>query len=131
MTANSIRLRHLVDQAEYWYSTLGDYVFRHTTIQVVVLGWALTSSGARERVDDLGVGGVLIALLPLAYSALVLVIFRRIEDRSDIVMRRIAELDLHVWDDVQAYEIGANFWLGMGLVHVALSLLITFLLLTG
>jgi len=129
-TYAEIRLQHLMAQAEEWYSTLSDYVFRHTTIQVVVLGWALTSSQARDRINDLGFGGFLIALLPIAYSALVLIIFRRISERSNLVMEAIAEIDSEARADVSTHEIEPRYWLGMALVHLLLSILIAILLLS-
>lgn len=125
----SERLDLLADQAKTWYQVLADYVFRHTAIQIILLGWAITSESARDRIDALGPGlQGLIAVLPLAYSAMVIVIFREVKLKSDRTMTTVRELDEVVADDLENYVILRRFWIGMGAVHASLSVVIVVLL---
>jgi len=127
---DSERLTGLADQAKMWYSTLSDFVFRHITIQVLVLGWALASENAGARVAGFPLGWRLaFVLLPIAYSLMVFVIFRTIAMKSAQVMSDVQGLDEQAYCDLQNYAIDRRFWLGMAAVHMALSVLIVVLLL--
>ncbi len=126
----SDRLDRLADQAKTWYSTLTDHVFRHTTIQIVLIGWALASDSARQRVMEFDPAWRLaLALLPLAYSLMVIIIYRRVAGKSAYVMSELAELDKQAHRDLQTYAIPPDWWISMAAIHVLLSVLVVFLLL--
>ena len=127
--AGSDRLDRLADQAKTWYTTLTDHVFRHTTIQIVLIGWALASDSARLRVMEfVPAWRVALAVLPLAYSLMVIIIYRRVANKSAYVMSELAELDKQAHQDLQNYAIPRDWWISMSVVHVALSVVVVLLL---
>jgi hypothetical protein len=124
------RLRLLADQTKTWYGSLTDHVFRHTAIQIVVLGWALSSDGPSNRVEDLsGPLQAVVFVLPLAYSALVFTVFMRLRDHSRAAFLALNSLDEPtLLSDLKPYRIEFRFWFGMACGHAVLSLVIILLL---
>ena len=127
---DSGRLDRLCDQTKTWYLTLSDFVFKHTTIQIVLLGWVLASEAAQQRVAEFESGPRFVAAaLPIGYSLMVFEIYRRFARRSKRTLERIADLDPVMRNDLMPYEIRTEFWLGMAAVHLGLSVIIALLLL--
>ena len=126
----SERVRLLADQAKTWYMTLTDHVFKHTAVQVVILGWALTGEGPRDRIEELDLPLRVVVLgLPIAYSLLVFAIFWQLRTHSKTVYDTMADLDeAALIEDLESYRIGLKFWFVMASVHTVLSVVIVSLL---
>jgi hypothetical protein len=119
------KIKLLCDQAKDWYGTLTDFIFKHTSIQLVVLGWAISSSDARRYVKHLKDVALFAypipGLLVLGNSVLALVIYRRVWRKSDYVMSQLANLSREVAQLYKPYQLSPSFWVSMWCVHFALS----------
>ncbi|WP_438467014.1 hypothetical protein [Marinomonas sp. PE14-40] len=120
---NDERIKRLVDQAKTWYSTLTDFVFKHTAIQTVVLGWILSSQRLHETMENMqSVERFIPGILLISYSFLVFIIFRRLAKKSDYVFKEVKRIDESIYLEIWGYRIDKSFWLAMAVVHLALSI---------
>ena len=89
----------------------------------------MASDTARQRVMEFAPAWrVFLALLPLAYSFMVFIIYKRVAEKSAHVMLALAELDKQAHGDLQNYAIGRDWWISMAIVHGALSVVVVVLL---
>ena len=124
------KINLLCDQAKSWYGTLTDFIFKHTTIQLIVLGWVITSPEARRYVQNTlaPYAYPMPAVLVLANSLLAFFIYRRVWRKSDTVMSRLDKLSPDVAELFNTYRLSQSFWVSMWCVHLILSVLTVFCL---
>ena len=116
------KLKLLCDQAKTWYSTLTDFIFKHSTFQIIIIGWAITSTSARAYVQNLSGGFYFMpGVLLFAYSVLVFLVYRIVARKSHQVLAEIATLDKEAWHIVSRFRLKRSFWMTMAAVHLALS----------
>lgn len=126
---NEEKLKLLFDQAKVWYSTLIDFIFKHSTLQIIILGWSLTSKEAHDSIRQLDHHlRPIPAVLIVGYSVMVFFIYRRIATKSGKVLSHIRTLDEGAFEIAQTYELKRAFWLSMAAVHLILSAVTIFLL---
>lgn len=113
------RVDNLSQQAETWYKNMSDFVFKHSTFQLIVLGWIVSAEGQIASANQL-THSILAATI-LGYSAFTSGIYHELRGKSLYVFSRLQELDKDVAEDCIRFQISLKFLLSAILVHFAVS----------
>jgi hypothetical protein len=125
-TAKTVRLEKLGQQAELWYRTLADFVFKHSSFQLIILGWIVSVENQIGSADP-ATRKILIACL-LGYSVFSSGIYLELRGKSDYVAARLLKLDSDVAADCLRLQITFKFLVSVIAVHFALSLISAWLI---
>lgn len=115
------RVKLLAGQMETWYKSMSEFVFKHSTFQLVILGWIVSFNDTIFADAEAFIRYTTVIAL-LLYSAFASGVYWELRNKSSYCFERLACVDVRVADDCKRFLITPKFLWSSILVHFAISI---------